>query len=352
MPTGVNSGKMRAEIEVFGGMQMELTLQQIRYLRLYKQGLILPFEDMEALFDTLQIQAQSENDAYFNVNRRLKAPAAVEEIQKAAIRVWYVRNTIFLMGNQHYDKAVFVNNVTDNWFRKMRITTAQDEADLQRIIDICKDRDFVSVDELVDLGCNKSFIRVWSGAFIEMVRRGVLRSKYKKRLEMNCIPVRTDYSLDDILRDYFDVYGPATLGDFKHWLGKTTPEVNGAFDRIRGEYRLVNGNMLLAHKDLALLEGATDIPLIITGKFDPICLSYQDKSWLIDQAHNGKVWGKAGIVEAVILMDGGIVATWRRDKNGIWVRPITKLTKARQSKITAQFRRIFGKMTQVQFDCA
>ncbi len=328
---------------------MELTLQQIRYLRLYKQGLITPFENMADLFTTLEIQAQNESDAYFNVNRRLAKQVAVEEIQNAAIRVWYVRNTIFLMGHQHYDKAVFVNNVIDNWFRRMKITTAQDEADLQQIIDICKDKDFVSVDDLVDLGCNKSFIRVWSGAFIEMVRQGVLRSKYKKRLEMNHRPVRSDFNLDDIMRSYFDVYGPATLRDFKHWLGKTTPEVQEAFDRIRSEYILVNSNMLLARRDLALLETA-EIPLIITGKFDPICLSYQDKSWLINKEHHSRVWGKAGIVEAVILVDGAITATWRRDKKYIHVHSITKLTKAQQSKITAQFRKIFGKTTEVKFD--
>ncbi len=330
-----------------GVAQLELTIQQIRYLRLYKQGLITPFENMADLFAALEIQAQNENDACFNVNRRISKPAAVEEIQKAAIRVWYVRNTIFLMGNQHYDKAVFVNNVIDNWFRRMRITTAQDEADLQKIIDLCKDKDFVSVEDLVDLGCNKSFIRVWSGAFIEMVRRGVLRSKYKKQLEMNHSPVNTDFTLDDILRSYFDVYGPATLRDFKHWLGKTTPEVNAAFERIKDEYIWVNGDMLLAQKDIALLEGTSDIPLIITGKFDPICLSYQDKSWLIAKEHNSKVWGKAGIVEAVILVGGTIAATWRRDKKSIHVYPITKLTKVQQRKITTQFRRIFGKTAEV-----
>ncbi len=333
-----------------GVAQLELTIQQIRYLRLYKQGLITPFENMADLFAALEIQAQNENDACFNVNRRLSKPAAVEEIQKAAIRVWYVRNTIFLMGNQHYDKAVFVNNVIDNWFRRMRITTAQDEADLQKIIDICKDKDFVSVEDLVDLGCNKSFIRVWSGAFIEMVRRGVLRSKYKKQLEMNHSPLNTDFTLDDVLRSYFDAYGPATLRDFKHWLGKTTPEVNAAFERIKDEYIWVNGDMLLAQKDMLLLEGASDIPLIITGKFDPICLSYQDKSWLIAKEHNSKVWGKAGIVEAVILVDGTIAATWRRDKKGVHVYPITKLTKTQQRKITTQFRRIFGKTAEPEFD--
>ncbi len=325
----------------------ELTLQQLRYLRLYKQGLITPFADLAELFAALEIQAQSESDAYFNVNRRLAKPASVAQIQQAAIRVWYVRNTIFLMGRQHYDKAVFVNNVIDNWFRRMRIITARDEADLQQIIDICKDQAFVSVDALVDLGCNKSFIRVWSGAFIEMVRRGVLRSKYKKQLEMNHSPVSSDFTLDDIMRSYFDVYGPATLADFKHWLGKTTPEVRAAFDRIRGEYIPVNGNMLLAHKDLVLLESAADIPLIITGKFDPICLSYQDKSWLIAKEHNSKVWGKAGIVEAVILIDGAIAATWRRDKAGVNVYPITKLTKLQQRKITSRFHRIFERHTEV-----
>ncbi len=329
---------------------MELTLQQIRYLRLYKQGLIRPFESLAELFAALEIQAQNESDAYFNVNRRLEKPASTEEIQKAAIRVWYVRNTIFLMGDQHYDKAVFVNNVIDNWFRRMKITTAQDKADLQKILDLCRDKDTVSVEDLVELGCNKDFIRVWSGAFIEMVRQGVLRSKYKKQLTMNHSPVRWDFALEDILRSYFDVYGPATLQDFRHWLGKSTPEVKAAFDRIRGEYIPVNGNMLLAHRDLDLLEAAGEIPPIITGKFDPICLSYQDKTWLIDKVYNSKVWGKAGIVEAVVLVEGRIVATWRREKKCIRVYPVIKLTKVQQRKITAQFRKLLGRTAEVNYN--
>ncbi len=328
---------------------MELTLQQIQYLRLYKQGLIKPFENMEELFAALELQAQNESDAYFNINRRLVKPVAAEEVRKTAIRIWYVRNTIFIMGNQHYDKAVFVNNVTDNWFHKTHITTPQDEADLQQIMDICKDKAFVSVDDLVDMGCNKRFVRAWSGAFIEMVRRGVLRSKYKKQLEMNHSPVHMDTTLDDIMRSYFDIYGPATLRDFKHWFGKATPEVNEAFARIQSEYILANGNLLLAHKDLALLETVADIPLIITGKFDPICLSYQDKSWLIGKEHHSRVWGKAGIVEAVILIDGTIAATWRKDKQGVHVYPITKLNKTQQRRIAARFRKILSKQTNVTF---
>ncbi len=326
---------------------MELSLRQIRYLRLLKQGLITPFSDLTDLFADLEIQAQNENDAYFNANRRLANPTTVEEIQKAAIRVWYVRNTIFLMSAQHYDKAVFVNNIIDNWFRKMRIVTAQDEAELVQIIDYCKCRDFVSVDELVESGFNKSFIRVWSGAFIEMVRRGVLRSKYKKQLEMNHGSVNTNFTLDEIMRSYFDIYGPATLKDFKHWLGKSVPEANAAFGRIQSAYIRVNENMLLARKDLSLLESSVDIPMIITGKFDPVCLSYHDKSWLIDEEHKSRVWGKAGIVEAVILIDGAIVATWRRNKDKLNVYPITRLTKLQKKEISNRFHEIFDKNVEV-----
>ncbi len=328
---------------------MELTMGQIRRIRLYKQGLITPFENMAELFGLLEIQAQNESDAHFNVNRRLRSKVTTEQIQEAAIRIWYVRNTIFLMGRDCYDKAVFVNGITDNWFHRMYIVSTEDEADLQKIIDLCRDKAFVSVDDLVNAGCNKKFIRAWSGAFIEMVRRGILRSKYKKQLEINRIPVRSDFSLDDIMRQYFDVYGPATLRDFKHWFGKTSSEANEAFGRIRDAYLTVNGNMLMSPKDMQLLEAESDIPLIITGKFDPICLSYQDKSWLIAKEHNSKVWGKAGIVEAVILAEGEIVATWRKDKTGINVFAIRKLPKTLQRKITGQFQRIFTSQTAVTF---
>ncbi len=328
---------------------MELTLQQLRYLRLSKQGLIQPFDSLQDLFAKLEIQAQNENDAYFNVNRRMNRSITAEEIRQKAIRIWYVRNTIFLMDRDCYDKAVYVNRLIDNWFHAMRIVTAQDEADLQQIIDLCKERDFVLVDDLIAKGCNKSFIRVWSGAFIEMARRGYLRSKYKNRLEINHAPLCTDFSLDDILRGFFDVYGPATLQDFKHWLGKTTPQVGDAFARIKGEYLLVNGKMLLSPKDLPLLEQARQIPLIITGKFDPICLSYQDKSWLLEKPFYSRVWGKAGIVEAVILEKGEIVATWRKDKTGVRVYAIKKLTKTLQKKITVRFHKIFDTRTEVIF---
>ncbi len=331
------------------GNTMDLTGQEVRYIRLYKQGLIVPFDGLAALFARLEIQAQNEADAFFNVNQRLRTRVKAEEIQKVAIRIWSVRNTIFLMGREHYDRAVFINGFIDNWFRRMRIVTAEDEAEVQKIIDLCRDKEFVSVEDLVEAGCSKSFIRVWSGAFIEMARRGVLKSKFKKQLEINHDPVSGELTLDGVMRMYFDVYGPATLGDFKHWLGKSSAEVNEAFDRIRGDYVQVNGNMLLAWEDLALLEAAREIPLIITGKFDPICLSYRDKTWLIDKEHNGRVWGKAGIVEAVILIDGVIAATWRKDKAGVNIYPIGKLTKRQQQKITAGFRKIFAPSLQVTF---
>ncbi len=324
-------------------------MQQIRYLRLYKQGLIAPFGSLAELFADIEIQAQSENDAFFNVARRMRQKVTLEEIRQAAIRVWYVRNTIFLMGRDGYDKAVFVNRFTDNWFHKMRMLTPKDEEDFQKIVALCKEKDFVCVDDLVGMGCNKSFIRVWSGAFIEMVRRGYLKSKYKNRLEMNHDPVQSDFTLDDIMRQYFDVYGPATLRDFKHWLGKSLPEVSEAYGRIRGEYLTVNGKMLLSPKDLPLLEADGKLPLIITGKFDPICLSYQDKTWLIPKEYNAKVWGKAGIVEAVILVNGEIVATWRKDKTGVKIYPVTKLTKTLQKKVTSQFRKILDTHTEVRF---
>ncbi len=330
---------------------MNLTPQEIRYIRLHKQGLITPFETLPDLFKTLEIQAQSENDAYFNVNIRLKNKVTIEEIQRYAIRLWYIRNTIFLLDRKAYDKVVYVNRLIDNWFHRSRIKTPEDEAEIQNMIKICKDKDFVMVDDLVTLGCNESFIRVWSGAFIEMTRRGILKSRYKKQLEINHDEIRQDFSLKDIMISYFNVYGPATLNDFKHWFGRTSSEIKETFESIRQQFITVNENMLLSPSDLELLQaaGETELPLMILGKFDSICLSYHDKSWLLAQEHLPKVWGKAGIVEAVILWKGEIVATWRKDSARITVFAIRKLPKGLQQKIKTRFRKLFGRQIEVNF---
>lgn len=50
--------------------------------------------------------------------------------------------------------------------------------------------------------------------------------------------------------------------------------------------------------------------MFFLGKFDPLLLAYDDKSWIVDKEKKSYIWRKAGHVSAVVLLDGKAHATW------------------------------------------
>ncbi|CAL9610694.1 hypothetical protein SUDANB95_05591 [Actinosynnema sp. ALI-1.44] len=107
-------------------------------------------------------------------------------------------------------------------------------------------------------------------------------------------------TVEQLWRRYRRAYGPATVADFAAWSG--LPKA-----RLR---------------DLPEIEDEPATPTGATrmlGHFDTYLLGYKDRSLALDPAHAHLVQTGGGILTPHVVVDGRVVATWRRTGTGFEV---------------------------------
>jgi hypothetical protein len=108
--------------------------------------------------------------------------------------------------------------------------------------------------------------------------------------------------VDELWRRYRRAYGPATPDDFAAWSGlpkrqlKDLPEVADEPAEPGGTVRVL-------------------------GHFDPYLLGYRDRSAALAPEHAPLVQTGGGFLTPHVVVDGRVVAVWRRDGARIVVRP-------------------------------
>jgi hypothetical protein len=108
--------------------------------------------------------------------------------------------------------------------------------------------------------------------------------------------------VDELWRRYRRAYGPATPDDFAAWSGlpkrqlKDLPEVADEPAEPSGTVRML-------------------------GHFDPYLLGYRDRSAALAPEHAPLVQTGGGFLTPQVVVDGRVVAVWRRDGARIVVRP-------------------------------
>ncbi len=77
-------------------------------------------------------------------------------------------------------------------------------------------------------------------------------------------------------------------------------------------------------------------------KFDSLMMGYKDKARFLDSQRQRQVFGPQGMIEATVLVDGFVAATWRRKSDGkksrIIVKPLRALKHSETKTIEREFR--------------
>jgi hypothetical protein len=314
---------------------MTFTREEIRFLRLYKTGLITPYKNSKELLFHCDIQAQSINDALFNIKQRISnndIQRRVDEMK--VIRNWTIRNTLHFINIDRYIEVVKINNLLGTWFERIYLKTDKEKASYEKAKSVFKREYLIDKQMLFENGVIKSHITNWQGIFINLTKDGLLLSKDKKY----CISTKKNFTnlenithanISDLAIYYFENYGPATLQDFCYWSGLKVRETQNLVNILALRFKVNTAKLWYSTGDLRLkdkfLKDKIKIPnCLILAKFDPLCLSYKDKSWLSGECFESDIWGRTGIVEAVILNHGEISAIWRKTGKTIYVKPLSK----------------------------
>lgn len=121
---------------------------------------------------------------------------------------------------------------------------------------------------------------------------------------------------------YFRSHGPASVADFCWWSGLSLGEARKGLESVKKELRSldIDGNTYwFAEESRAPKAEKAGVALL--PAFDEYMISYKDRSAMLPKAHYAKAVSGNGIFWPVILSEGRVIGTWKREikKNDILV---------------------------------
>ncbi len=170
----------------------------------------------------------------------------------------------------------------------------------------------------------------WGGIFVHLARSGKVAFRDMTSRDFDMISAEPVQScaevLPELLHRYFEVYGPATLADAAWFFGFFKEDA-----KILNEISLDDLDCFefkgkkhyYKEKD-----GIGDIPeLTLLSGFDPIIVSYTDRTAILPDEYKSKVILKSGICSPTIAVNGKVQGIWNIKKNEPIVEFFTKQPK-------------------------
>lgn len=169
-------------------------------------------------------------------------------------------------------------------------------------------------------------------------------------------------ALQDLLRLYLHVYGPATRDNFAQWFGVAPARTRMPFESIARELVEVDIEGWKAWalaEDIApiqAIEPATASHVKLLPLFDPYTVGVYNHRQYLSPETKAKVYRTAGWISPVVLLGGRIEGVWeqekRRDVITVKVEMFSPITTQHKKSIEAEVERLgafLGATTEVTY---
>lgn len=362
-----------------------VSLDQARWYRLRRSGLVTPFASAEAAASALVgAQAQILSSAGLALWNRTAgfSEAQFEDLlytRRTLVKLWGQRNTLHLYPSDEWPLVTGMLANTQSWWG--RTAARQEQYDeysalVEEAAALLRARRVLGRGDLRGSGLpiDDEHLSGWGGIFVDLVRRG--HACHAGRAENEGLFAAREHWLPDlpwappdvdeantvVLRRYLHTYGPSTLQDFAYWRGVQGGAGRTWWATLSDELVevTVNGTRQFILRadldDLLVPEAEMNWPVTMLYRFDPLLLAHKDKGWIVPPAHYSQVWRPAGHIEGVVLAGGRAHATWRYERKSsglaITVFPFGRPSQKLQSKLETRARRVaayFG-LSLIQFE--
>lgn len=177
----------------------------------------------------------------------------------------------------------------------------------------------------------------WGGIFVYLARRGKVAFRDLRSRNFDLIaaePVLTpDAVLPELLQRFFTAYGPATLADAAWFLGLSKEQKEKlplmALEQL--ERVIYNGEV---HYFVSDATDMGDIPEVtLLSGFDPIIVSYVQRSTVLPPAYKNAVILRSGICLPTIAVNGQVAGLWNLKKKEPVVEFFTPQPKHIKAKV-------------------
>lgn len=153
-----------------------------------------------------------------------------------------------------------------------------------------------------------------------------------------------DEALAEFARRYFVSHGPATMQDFAKWSGLASGDAKRGLAAVKNQLRheALNGNEYWFSQ--ARLPARPESPMAhLLSVYDEFVTGYKDRSMIARPEVAAKLFTMGNALNAIVVIDGQIVGSWRRTFNKetavVEINPFKRLTKAEQRAIAAAAQR-------------
>jgi hypothetical protein len=171
------------------------------------------------------------------------------------------------------------------------------------------------------------------------------------------IPTTTTLTYDEALAElakrYFTSHGPATIQDFAWWSGLTVTESKKAVEMVSSYFNkeVIDGQVYYMRNN-ALPVKSKSQAIYLLPNFDEYLVAYKDRTAALDAKYAKQVIGAAGngIFSPVIVLNGKVVATWKRtikkDNVSVQINPFLQLSEKQQNSINTTIKS-YGKFLKM-----
>ncbi|NKC19986.1 hypothetical protein CWC29_014310 [Pseudoalteromonas sp. S4498] len=317
---------------------MKITLNDLKWHRMKRSGLITPFKSAEDCAESLiGIQAQMPRAAALSIANRVVNFSFLEfenllYDSGSLIRTWGQRHTLHVYRSTDWPNIIPAICNRRSWAYKNFKKDGGSDSEYERLLH--------KIGEILETG--KPLLRseisaytgvsssAWGGLLIDAAYRGLVYDAGKKRFShgkyrgfVNDKSLSKRQAGIQLVTRYLYSYGPASLADIAFWFGEKVGVIENLMsfmDLMELECSGIKLYMLRKEPSIiSSLENQDRIrscPIIMLYRFDPLLLAHKSKEWIVPREHYNKVWTAGGHVSGVVVVKGTAVAKWHYIKKG------------------------------------
>lgn len=196
-----------------------------------------------------------------------------------------------------------------------------------------------------------SLFHAWGGIVASMISAGKIYQEYGQLqfgLLKNYAPWEKEKAELEIARRYFSGFGPVSLADARYYFKENKAIIEGWMKKLDLKTAEVAGTTRYYLGELE--EG--DIPSVIfIAGFDALLLAFEKKdNPFFHPQYIRDIYTLTGIVKPALILNGELVATWRKENKKICVRPFQKLSGKNKRLIEDEGIKRFQDAAEVVFE--
>jgi hypothetical protein len=316
---------------------------------LQKMGLIDSMTVDEICRQHNGVQAQFQTYATEGFKTRLSSEDFASDWSQDLVRQWSIRGTVhaylkeeiplYLYEGRNYCKPNLHQASWDgilsaeekNYYAQLILHSLKSGNKKREDLKMICREDGLSLEK------EKTLFNAWGGIFFSLVAQGLIYQEYGQRvfgLLENYTPMAKEAAELEIARRYFSGFGPVSLRDARYYFKENKSVIETWMKKLDLTSIEVDGKTRFYSGELP---DPVAIPkvLFIAG-FDALLLSLEKRdNPFFDPRFIRNIYTMTGILKPTIMLDGQLVATWRKEKGVTYIKPFSQM-KVADKKIILQ----------------